>query len=937
MNKRTLTILSMVLSTVLLAGSLWAANPSAEQKRALMETNQKFMRAVRANLVQQDQLDQLREAMIVYSPQKKIDAFLSALENAEARGIDARAVLTQYLAKRAKRHASGGAITGTTDASNSGALALAFNRYGFLAGAADVDQSTGRFTISGLASGPYDIVLTSGVGGQVRPKSLTVVDGQVTNAGPLALSQISPAKASAAGNPKVTGSIKSAAGAVVPLGIAFAFNAADSSFGGVGISLLGDYEMSVISAGTYIFYADSYLDLSIEFAPGFSISTQSLLGEYYNNSPTPGGAMAQTLAENDSLPGINFSLEIGGVISGSVQNESGLPLDSVFVLAIRKFEANNLKLFSEEIDLAVTTTDQNGNFFATGLRSGEYVLRTLSLINTNLIALLDGNILGKHAGLVLDQYYGGSQNLLDFDSATSVTVSGSDTTSGVDFSLELAGAIAGKFVEASDGVTPITGTGTAVVFNAATGIPELAITIYDTTTGNYQARPLADGQYKVLGLEANLNLFGEEEDTGEDVVYLPQFYNGQVTFDAATTVSVTQPMVTPDIDFNMLRAGFITGTITLPGQPSEPVKVTVAAYDVSTGALVDVADIDHTEDYKLTVPAGAFKVESFSRIPGQAATYYGGGNSFDDANSQSISVNFGETATANITLAEALGSISGTVYNQDGSIQLPGVLVLVYDATGHVISGAISGLDLTTGQPFGNPGQYQAHGILSGSYYVRTFALYQILGKLDELGAQFEGQDPLTALLGGGLNLDALGGIGLDFYGDLWYNSNVSFSDISDVNLISLLLNIIINPSASLLQPFFSVPAGDAGAVTVTSPNATENINFNLPVITGIISSVDGGGEIPTSFKLSQNFPNPFNPSTVVTYKVPETADITINVYNMLGQKIRTLFDGIQQAGSFTIQWDARDDRNQPVAGGIYFMRLEAGSTALSRKMILLK
>lgn len=98
--------------------------------------------------------------------------------------------------------------------------------------------------------------------------------------------------------------------------------------------------------------------------------------------------------------------------------------------------------------------------------------------------------------------------------------------------------------------------------------------------------------------------------------------------------------------------------------------------------------------------------------------------------------------------------------------------------------------------------------------------------------------------------------------------------------------------------------------------------------------------EIPNSFVLYQNVPNPFNPETRIKYTVPSDADIEIvriSIFNMRGEKIRTLVNGPQQPGVHEIVWDTRDDHRNEVSGGMYLCRLEAGSFVSVKKMLLIR
>ena len=102
---------------------------------------------------------------------------------------------------------------------------------------------------------------------------------------------------------------------------------------------------------------------------------------------------------------------------------------------------------------------------------------------------------------------------------------------------------------------------------------------------------------------------------------------------------------------------------------------------------------------------------------------------------------------------------------------------------------------------------------------------------------------------------------------------------------------------------------------------------------TGITSKEDG----PKVYELFSNYPNPFNPSTVIRYNIPHESNISLVVYNVLGQEVRSLFSGHANAGRFEAIWDGRDNVGQTVGTGVYFYRLNTGSVALVKKMLLLK
>ena len=94
---------------------------------------------------------------------------------------------------------------------------------------------------------------------------------------------------------------------------------------------------------------------------------------------------------------------------------------------------------------------------------------------------------------------------------------------------------------------------------------------------------------------------------------------------------------------------------------------------------------------------------------------------------------------------------------------------------------------------------------------------------------------------------------------------------------------------------------------------------------------------LPKGFGLSQNYPNPFDPSTIIQYRVPRRSHVTIEIFNSLGQKVRVLVDQVKRVGTYKATWDGTDTHGVRVATGVYMYRLRAGDHIETRKMMLLK
>jgi hypothetical protein len=99
-----------------------------------------------------------------------------------------------------------------------------------------------------------------------------------------------------------------------------------------------------------------------------------------------------------------------------------------------------------------------------------------------------------------------------------------------------------------------------------------------------------------------------------------------------------------------------------------------------------------------------------------------------------------------------------------------------------------------------------------------------------------------------------------------------------------------------------------------------------------IVSVEDDQHFLPTEYTLEQNYPNPFNPRTTIEYSLPRETQVSLKIYNLLGQEVRTLVEAHSQAGHYKVNFDASS-----LPSGMYIYRLTAGGSILSRKMVLSK
>ena len=137
--------------------------------------------------------------------------------------------------------------------------------------------------------------------------------------------------------------------------------------------------------------------------------------------------------------------------------------------------------------------------------------------------------------------------------------------------------------------------------------------------------------------------------------------------------------------------------------------------------------------------------------------------------------------------------------------------------------------------------------------------------------------------------------------------------------------------------------ADGIGAIRITNSNspALDLIGAiidgdTLGTITSLQMPEQNAG-VPGRFQLFQNSPNPFNPTTTIRYSLPKAGNVQLNIYNILGQQVRSAVGGKRSAGDHTFIWDGRNDSGQQAPSGVYVYRLVADGFVESRKLVLMR
>ena len=189
-------------------------------------------------------------------------------------------------------------------------------------------------------------------------------------------------------------------------------------------------------------------------------------------------------------------------------------------------------------------------------------------------------------------------------------------------------------------------------------------------------------------------------------------------------------------------------------------------------------------------------------------------------------------------------------------------------------------------------------------------------------------------------------------YAFMWDNPNnidsLTFKLVFDGDL-EFLQSQTINSSFATIQindvieQMYDLEVGSltgSWRIEITNVESETNQNQNGPfqitfINENILNVFDSN--LPKNFSLKQNYPNPFNPITSIRYDLPEDGLVNITIYDMMGRIVKTLVNSSQTAGFKSVQWNASNDRNEPVSAGLYLYTIQTGDFRQTKKMVLLK
>jgi len=155
---------------------------------------------------------------------------------------------------------------------------------------------------------------------------------------------------------------------------------------------------------------------------------------------------------------------------------------------------------------------------------------------------------------------------------------------------------------------------------------------------------------------------------------------------------------------------------------------------------------------------------------------------------------------------------------------------------------------------------------------------------------------------------------------------------VADGESVDVLWSVRASDGENTILKSNFLDGSEGGTTRAPGVSLFEAAYNELTLTRGEVTSNEEFAEGPRTFELQQNFPNPFNPTTQINYAVPQQSEVKIEVYNVLGRRVATLVDREMAPGNYTVNFDASS-----LSSGMYFYRLQAGSTLLTKKMTLIK
>jgi protocatechuate 3,4-dioxygenase beta subunit len=444
--------------------------------------------------------------------------------------------------------------------------------------------------------------------------------------------------------------------------------------------------------------------------------------------------------------------------------------------------------------------------------------------------------------------------------------------------------------------------------------------------------------------------------TSEKMFFFQEFYQNATLIDSAKIVTVTDGQNVMDINFNIPDHVSLKHNVTFNGNVQSTTNTPVSGATVKVWAaeehdwddqhLVATAKTDTMGNYSISMDSILQSKNTFvvsAHKDGFKLQFYNGKNTFYQAD-RLLAVNDTTFTAVNFNLSpldtiQKL-SISGSIMDSAG-IGVNGAFAVIIDSlTGHVRV-AVSD----------SAGKYSVSGLASGSYFMLIYAsgfvpqFYKNADRWEDATVIKLTSGSLTAI---NVTLQAIPRLTSSgqIVGTIHSNAGtalpgtlVTIKSSSGATVASAITDGNgVYTVTGLTQGSYSITASIA-QYSSQQQSATYDPSFgsttvsNFSMSTASVTAVkDPAGNVPAKFELHNNYPNPFNPSTIISFTLPVNSLVRLQVYNILGQKVAELINKQMNAGNYNVTFNA-----DKLSSGVYLYRLEAGQFTATKKMILTK
>lgn len=589
-----------------------------------------------------------------------------------------------------------------------------------------------------------------------------------------------------------------------------------------------------------------------------------------------------TLAVGDDLGPIEIGLSKGLLVSGRVMGQDGTALEGAMVFA---------RSVNRDDRIQAAKTLKDGRYQISGLVPGDYILEARK-------------VGFEHA------FYGGQNKK---ENATRFRISKDREHSDVDFVLGQVGAIVGQVTDAQN--QPIAGA---------------RVVAEPVGEGKRQrVRANKDGFYVLENVAKGSYLVRASADG-----YMPFYYNGVQTNGEATAVAVTDDAHTDAVNFVLLPGGKIVGRIRDRASNKPIGNALVTARWVGHSGVWQT-QTDPSGGFVLDdLPTGDFLLHVQSRA--HVSEFYGGTR--DIAHAKQVKIQAGEVISdigVTLPLREP-GDFDG-----NGTINFKDMMQLVH---------RIMGKD-----PFDTQLDLDRDGEVGLSDLIAFTRLPARKAVLEHEGLSWRRVDNETHILTAELAIDHMPAakgyvLQINFDPEAAELLGTKEIDGGPFGTHPLLVQRYSGTVLVALDGENLTPSDGAGAlVQLRFRLKEEAVAVPIEIVAAWLSAEDGQliplrlpakfvlEKPPQAFRLMKNVPNPFNPATTIAFELPEVADVDVAVYNLVGQRLRTLVKEQKAPGRYQVVWDGKDDAERDVSSGVYFYRYRAGDFWATRRMLLVR